>query len=209
MSSFVQIVPLAGHSNTASVESALTRLGFEVSRVQPGKPISTSVPLIIPGVGTFSNAMNYLRATGLDEVILTHGGKDAPLVGICLGFQILFQTGTEGAVSDTPGLGLIPGIVSPLLVDGARTTNIGWHELPIGAGGANPVVYFCHSFHVRSEIPDGVEIGLGGGQVLAMAKVGGIQGFQFHPELSGPNGLRLLARALDPLLPEGQWPFEG
>lgn len=197
MNRVVQILPLAGHSNTASIANAVSRLGYEVLQVQADGKISSHLPLIIPGVGTFGRAMSYLRETGLDAEIMSHGGTNAPLLGICLGFQIMFEKGFESSPLGHEGLGLLPGMVVPLRVNGVKRTNIGWHDLPLWKGErVNPKVYFCHSFHVISELPNSVTITLGQEKVLSMGGDGHVKGYQFHPELSGTDGLKILEQDL-------------
>lgn len=197
MKKVVQILPLAGHSNTASIANAISRLGYEVLQVQADGEISSHLPLVIPGVGTFSRAMSYLRETGLDKEITSHGGREAPLLGICLGFQILFEKGFEGSPSGKAGLGLLPGVVTPIQSSGSRKANIGWRELPIGSSAeSNPIFYFCHSFQVISDLANTVSTKFDNSEILSMATFGNIKGYQFHPELSGTDGLELLAEDL-------------
>ena len=194
MNKVVQILPLAGHSNTASIANAISRLGYEVLQVQADGKISSHLPLIIPGVGTFSHAMNYLRETGLDSEVISHGGREAPLLGICLGFQILFEKGFEGSPSGKEGLGLLPGVVTPIESNGKRKANIGWRELSIRTNSeSNPIFYFCHSFQVISDLASTVSTRFDNAEILSMATFGAIRGYQFHPELSGTDGLELLA----------------
>lgn len=190
----VQVVPLGRHSNVASVSSALNRLGFQVTLVASSKEFDTSKALVLPGVGTFGGAMEYLKGTGLDECIRNHRGIEAPLVGICLGFQILCRNGVEGGRGVISGLGLLEGTVEPIKSPTAGTImNVGWRRLePLSQLATEGVGYFCHSYAVNGTNKDFHRARLGDVEIVASVKDKGIVGLQFHPELSGEFGIAAL-----------------
>lgn len=196
----VQIVPLGNHSNVSSVSSALTRLGFEGSLVSLPSQLDMSLPLILPGVGTFAGAMDYLASTGLDASIRSHCGLRAPLIGICLGFQVLCRDGIEGSKKPTDGLGLLDGSVIPISSpSNENLLNVGWRRLePISEMAKEGSAYFCHSYMVTGSTKEFHKSKFENVEIVASVKDAGIVGLQFHPELSGEFGLSLLEELLGP-----------
>lgn len=191
----MQILSIPGSSNSCSLESALSRLGYLPRRVLDPSQIHKKLPLILPGVGQFLQAMQYLNASGAADIVRSHGGLEAPIIGICLGMQLLFQSGSEGSKSGVPGLGLLTGEVVPFH-DFGRGLNIGWRSVQLPDENSQGVGYFAHSqFAKTSE------------NILSTGKNGdlnfptivgrdSIMGFQFHPEISGDFGLACLTFAL-------------
>ena len=200
MPEIVQILPMAHHSNTASLLAALRKLAFDAKVLKAADPIDPAKPLIIPGVGRYSEAMKFLHRSGKAEEIILHGGKLAPIVGICLGFQILCQSGSEGEPNPVQGLGLLRGRVEPLGVHGTHFLNIGWHRVDgTPALESEDRMYFCHSYHVVGAQGTLNFVRVKDLRVTAQAAVGGVIGMQFHPELSGAPGLKRLGLALGPV----------
>ena len=139
--------------------------------------------LVLPGVGAFAPAMSRLRAHA--EGLRAHVRAGRPLIGICLGMQLLFSRSFEHG--ETEGLGIFEGDVVAL-TNAATVPNMGWHQL---RGLGDPYAYFAHSFGVTS-CPDAVATIDHGGPWVAAVRRGSVWGFQFHPEKSGRAGIRLL-----------------
>lgn len=196
-SKLVQLLPLGRHSNSGSLLAALEKLGLQVRWIRSGETVDDDRPLLIPGVGTFSGAMNFLQSTGLDIEILRHGGKNSPLVGICLGFQILHSKGAEGAEANIDGLGLLPGHVESL-GDMQHKLNVGWRRVysQKNSRKKNEYFYFCHSYFVRPQDATLQVCNFQDMEITASSEKGNLIGYQFHPELSGLEGLSRLARDL-------------
>lgn len=200
-----------GIGNLMSVSRAVEAVGAEARMVSDADGIAAAERLILPGVGAFGDCMAALAARGLVAAVLAHAAAEKPLLGICVGMQMLFDVGEE--FGETPGLGLIPGRVAAIPTtapDGTpvKTPHIGWSPLlpPQGRAGAwtstplaavppGTAAYFLHSFAAVPVDPDHVlaECVFGGRRVTAAAGRGTLLGCQFHPEKSGPAGLRILA----------------
>lgn len=188
-----------GVGNHESVANALRRLGvaFAVSS-DPGA-IAAAPRYILPGVGAFSEAMRNLEARGLIEPLrreVVEGKK--PLLGICLGMQVLAEDSTEGGMHK--GLGWVPGHVVKLEPDGgARVPHVGWSELAVSAKEplfsrvpAGSHFYFDHSYHFVAAPEQVAATCEYGGAIVAAIQHGNIFGVQFHPEKSHLAGLRLI-----------------
>jgi imidazole glycerol-phosphate synthase subunit HisH len=193
-----------GLGNVRSVANALRHVGAEpVPSAEPAA-LSRLPALVLPGVGTFAAGMETLRRHGLVEVLRAHAASGRPLLGICLGMQLLFDEGEEFGRS--AGLGLLRGDVARLEVD-AKLPHVGWNELVPPAPGcwqgsllagepAGVQAYFVHSYAAR---PAGDDVVLstaryGGRAFCAAVRSGAVVGTQFHPEKSGEAGLRMLER---------------
>ncbi len=185
-----------GAGNLKSVTKALDYLGYDNTIVsQPGE-LERADGMILPGVGAFPMCMEALRKDGMDQAILRQAGKK-PLLGICLGMQMLLDSSTE--MGGAQGLGLIPGTVEKIETD-LKLPHIGWNSLNIV--NANPLtaglsdgdyVYFVHSFCARVKLPENLAMTTDyGTTVTAMVARGNIFGCQFHPEKSGPIGMTIL-----------------
>lgn len=192
-----------GLGNLGSVACAFARLGREVAVVSTPAALQRAGALILPGVGAFGEGMARIRQKGLFEPIRRAALDDGkPLLGICLGLQLLAETGEE--LGSHAGLGLIPGRVVRLHPRGTgdRVPNIGWHRvaptkesvlfaaLPDGGD-----FYFVHSFHL---VPNdaglvSATIDYGGEPVTAAVEKGAVCGVQFHPEKSQDDGLEILS----------------
>jgi glutamine amidotransferase len=188
-----------GIGNIGSLHNALYSQGWDIVKVSTASHFVNITHLIIPGVGSFATAMHRLEKTGLIEPIRKFAAQGLPLLGICLGMQILAEKGTEGG--DISGLSLVPGCVIPLLPGGElRVPHVGWNEViqmgkhPILVNVSNNVdFYFVHSYrflvdeskHVLAETDYGERFP----SIVSKANVVGVQ---FHPEKSQINGLRIL-----------------
>lgn len=189
-----------GTCNLHSIARAVQEVG--------GNPIILDSPegsnevnrLILPGVGAFGQAMQNLRARRLDVAIREEAAKGIPVLGVCLGMQLLMTKGTEGG--DHAGLDLVPGEVRKLEPSiGERVPHVGWNEVHIERESSlleEPAdradFYFVHSYHVVCEEPgDVVATTPYCGGFVSIIERDNIAGFQFHPEKSQAGGLRLLA----------------
>jgi imidazole glycerol-phosphate synthase subunit HisH len=188
-----------GMGNRRSVEKALEHVGATVSLTSDQHELERCDGLVLPGVGAFPKAMGNLRELGLAELIQSRADAGTPLLGICLGMQLLFDHSDE--LSPTPGLGLIPGEVTPLQAGSLRVPHIGWNEVRFerttGLTAELPrsgcPFYHVHSFAARPSDPDTV-IGTTdyGERFATIVARGSVFGVQFHPEKSSRHGLRML-----------------
>ena len=190
-----------GVGNLFSLCSSLKSIGADAVVTPDETVIRTADRIILPGVGAFADAAAKLRATGLDRVLLEEAQKGKPIMGICLGMQMLFDESHEYGVHR--GLGLIPGRVIPMagyIPEGLKIPHIGWNPL-ILKGEKHPLlryvnegdcVYFVHSYFA-SECEDAViATAEYGREVTAAVACRNVMGCQFHPEKSGPVGLSIL-----------------
>ncbi|MDF2567204.1 MAG: imidazole glycerol phosphate synthase, glutamine amidotransferase subunit [Oscillospiraceae bacterium] len=184
-----------GAGNLFSVKNALDYIGEQNTFTKDSKVIEQADGLILPGVGAFPDAMQMLHDTGLVDVIKQQA-QEKPFLGICLGMQMLFETGSE--FQNTEGLGLIPGSVD-LMKTSLKIPHMGWNELVINKKselleGLNngDFVYFVHSFMAYTEDENISAYCEYDGKVTAVVEKGRIFGTQFHPEKSGETGLKIL-----------------
>jgi imidazole glycerol-phosphate synthase subunit HisH len=190
----------SGGANLASLVYALERLGARAVVTDQADVIRGAPRVLLPGVGSAGNAMARLRAAKLDTVIpqLTQ-----PLLGICLGMQLLFESSAEGDDGDTTCLGIIPGRVARLAASPERPVpHMGWNRLqgpaadPLLAGiGEAEYFYFVHSFAAPVG-PHSLAVTEYGETFTSIARHGNFRGVQFHPERSARPGARLLANFL-------------
>jgi len=186
-----------GGSNITSVRAALARLGVEAEISCDPDRIRSASHLLLPGVGAAAPAMARLRAHGLDRLL---PALTQPLLGICLGMQLLFDSSEE---SDTDCLGILPGRVRRLREsDCGRVPHSGWNQLraqresPLLAGLPDPAyAYFVHSYAAPIG-PTTVASCDYGHNFSAMVSTGNFHGAQFHPERSGPVGSLILRNFL-------------
>ena len=185
-----------GVGNLKSVSNALSYVGLDNRITGDAGELERSNAILLPGVGAFPDAARKLRQTGLDEVIL-RAGREKPVLGICLGMQLLFARGEEG--EDCLGLGVVPGVVKRMETQ-YKLPHIGWNSLsfpnpsPLFQGLEEGAwVYFVHSFSGRADDPTQViattDYGM---EVVAAVQNGNFFGTQFHPEKSGNVGLEIL-----------------
>ena len=187
-----------GMGNLRSVQKALEHVGAEVEITYDAERIRAASGLVLPGVGAFPKAMSAVRERGLDELIRERRGAGVPVLGICLGMQLLFERSVELGGAD--GLGLLPGEVRALDAPGLKVPQIGWNtvawrqESPLTDDLPDPAAFY----HVHSFAPvasNGVVLGTAeyGTEFVTAVQGDGVWGVQFHPEKSGPDGLALLA----------------
>jgi imidazole glycerol-phosphate synthase subunit HisH len=188
-----------GMGNRRSVQKALEHVGARANITRDHEEIHDADGVVVPGVGAFPLAMQNLRELGLDGLIRERAGARTPILGICLGMQLLFDRGEELELTD--GLGLLPGVVAPLRTQGLRVPHIGWNEvrfersspLTNGLPTGGCAFYHVHSLAPR---PRDAEDVLGtaeyGERFVSAVARGDVYGVQFHPEKSSAHGLRLL-----------------
>jgi len=187
-----------GMGNLRSVEKALEHVGARATIANDAATVEAADGLILPGVGAFPKAMAGIRELGLDELIAGRLQAGVPILGICLGLQLLFDLTTELGGAD--GLGLLPGPVDQLTAPGLKVPHIGWSpvrwekgsELVEGIASETPF-YFVHSFAPTSEPGDLLGTAAYGARFACAAERDNVYGVQFHPEKSSAAGLRLLS----------------
>lgn len=187
-----------GVGNLKSVTNAMAYLGLESKVTGDAGELEMADAIILPGVGAFPDAAEKLRGTGLDKTIVAQAAKK-PILGICLGMQLLFELGEE--VRPCAGLGLVGGSIKKIET-AYKLPHIGWNSLtfprpsPLFRGlDEGCCVYFVHSFCGHTEDPDQeAAVTDYGGPVLAAVQdaARGVFGCQFHPEKSGETGLAIL-----------------
>ena len=190
-----------GVGNTASVIRAFRRLGAEVDFTSDLDKVASAHRLVLPGVAAFAPAMNRLLETGLESAVRAAVKRGARLLGLCLGFQLLFEESEEHGVHR--GLGLVAGRIRPFAA-GVRTPHVGWNQLLARRADGfvegladGSFVYFVHSF--RPEGADAADVAAAcdhGGEFPAIIQKDNVWGCQFHPEKSSENGRLLLANFL-------------
>jgi len=189
-----------GMGNLHSVSKAIERLGYEARVTGDSAEILAADGAILPGVGAFGDAMRNLRATGLDEAAKQFARSGKPMLGICLGMQLLFDESEEHGLHE--GLGLLPGRVVRFR-GSFKVPHMGWNKLkferenPLTDGLEPGHVYFVHSYHaLPGHEGDLLATTDYHGPVTAIVGRGKLYGMQFHPEKSGELGMRLLGRFL-------------
>ncbi|MFD2671008.1 imidazole glycerol phosphate synthase subunit HisH [Marinicrinis sediminis] len=189
-----------GMGNLHSVSKAVERLGYEVNVTGNAADILAADGAILPGVGAFGDAMLHLRESGLDQVVKEYVQQGKPLLGICLGMQLLFTTSEEYGQHE--GLNLIPGHIVKFQGD-YKIPHMGWNRLAFKQsdtlleGLEEGHVYFVHSFHARVERSEHLLATTDYHQdVTAIVADGNLYGMQFHPEKSGSLGMELLRQFL-------------
>jgi glutamine amidotransferase len=187
-----------GMGNLRSVEKALEHVGASASISSEAQEIRDADGLILPGVGAFPRAMERIRERDLDELILERREGGVPVLGICLGLQLLFETSTE--LGGASGLGLLPGPVEELEAPGLKLPHIGWSPVSWESQSAladgiddGTAFYFVHSFAPRPEGSDLIGSAAYGERFACAVARDNVFGVQFHPEKSSAAGLRLLA----------------
>ncbi len=201
-----------GAGNILSVANALHYLGEEITLSSDPAVISTAQRLILPGVGAFGDAMDRIRRKGLEEPIRDAVRRGVPLLGICLGLQLLFEESEESP--GVRGLGLLPGVIRripecdpPSTEPVRKVPQIGWNDLtyPDHKGGRlfrgipeHSYVYFVHSYYLQAGDPSIVTAVTDYGvEIHAAVESGNLFACQFHPEKSERCGLQILRNYLD------------
>ena len=187
-----------GMGNLRSVEKALEHVGATATIANDAATIRAADGLILPGVGAFPRAMEGVRELGLDELIAEQRDAGVPILGICLGLQLLFDSTTE--LGGAEGLGLLSGEVDGLDAPGLKIPHIGWSpvrwekqsRLAEGIDSETPF-YLVHSFAPQPGADDLLGTAAYGARFACAAERDNVFGVQFHPEKSSTAGLRLLS----------------
>jgi glutamine amidotransferase len=187
-----------GMGNLRSVEKALEHVGVTAILTNDSDEVRAADGVILPGVGAFPRAMERIRELGLDELIAERREEGVPILGICLGLQLLFDSSSE--LGGATGLGLLEGPVDALEAEGLKVPHIGWEpvrweresRLTDGIPSETPF-YFVHSFAPRAREEDLLGSAAYGARFACAAERENVFGVQFHPEKSSAAGLRLLA----------------
>ena len=189
-----------GVGNLFSLRSSFAAVGAEVTVSRDSAVLSRCTRLVLPGVGAFSDAARLLRETGMADLVLREAAAGKPILGICLGMQLLFDKSME--YGEHAGLGLIPGVVRSIgetIPRGLKIPEIGWNSLHFVR--KNPLfryvkegdfVYFVHSYHGTGCEDSTVAVTDYGAPLCAAVARGNVFGCQFHPEKSGAVGLSIL-----------------
>ena len=185
-----------GVGNLKSVANAMAYIGRRTLVTSGAADLERADAIILPGVGAFPDAAEKLRRSGLDRVLLDQAGRK-PILGICLGMQLLFDRGKEGRLCE--GLGLVSGSVE-LIQTEFKLPHIGWNSLSFQNGSPlfrglddGAYVYFVHSFcGCADQEADVIARTQYGPSVVAAVAHNGVYGCQFHPEKSGDVGLQIL-----------------
>lgn len=185
-----------GVGNLKSVANALSYIGQESRICDDARGLELADAIILPGVGAFPDAAERLRQSGL-ETVLKKQAEQKPILGICLGMQLLFQTGCE--VRPCQGLGFVPGTVKRIETE-LKLPHIGWnslkfyHDSPLFYGlDDGAYVYFVHSYcGLAQQVEQVIATTDYGSEVTAAVQNGYVFGTQFHPEKSGEVGLQIL-----------------
>ena len=190
-----------GVGNLFSLKSSFAAIGAEALVTGDAEAILSADRVILPGVGAFGDAADKLRESGLDAVVREAAGRGTPLMGICLGMQLLFERGYEYGVHT--GLSLIPGEVRPIadvIPAGLKIPHIGWNALHFTENKSplfrhireGDCVYFVHSFYAADCDESVIATAEYGAPLTAAVQKGNVFGCQFHPEKSGRVGLNIL-----------------
>lgn len=188
----------SGGANLGSVRAAFARLGVDAPVTSDWNSIRSATHVVLPGVGAAATCMARLRENGLDKLVAR---LSQPLIGICIGMQLLFERSEEG---DTECLGLLPGEVSRLPASpGVRVPHMGWNRLLVSSPSGHPLVegldgqwlYFVHSYAARGSANE-IAACRHGESFSAVVADGRVMGAQFHPERSAAPGARLLKNFL-------------
>jgi imidazole glycerol-phosphate synthase subunit HisH len=189
-----------GMGNRRSVEKALEHVGAHASMSSDPAQLRAAAGLVVPGVGAFPRAMESMRELGLDELVRERVEAGTPVLGVCLGMQLAFDSSTEQG--GTAGLGIIAGEVRGLDAGGLKLPHIGWNEVRFSnerSALLEDLPQRCAFYHVHSFVPvpareqdvlGTVEYGT---PFVSAVEKGSFYGVQFHPEKSSAAGLRLLA----------------
>lgn len=185
--------------NTRNVKNALDYLGVPNRLSANPEAILNADGLILPGVGAFKKAMDSLKERGLVTTIRQAADKGIPMLGICLGMQLLFDKSFE--FGESAGLGLIPGTVVPISANlGVKVPHMGWDKNqssqidPLADEFNGQFSYFVHSYYVETSSKNILATVNYGVEIPSIVRKGNVIGFQFHPEKSGWVGLKGLSK---------------
>jgi glutamine amidotransferase len=193
-----------GLGNIKSVRNALKFLGHNSQLACTGKEINSADKLILPGVGAFKEGMKNITELGIHDNIIDFAKSGKPILGICLGYQILTQSSEEFGFEK--GLGIINARCQKLSPQNKTLPHIGWNKISITsqdnelyASLTDKYFYFVHSFGVFSDFKQAISgtTCYGGQNFLSVIQQDNIIGVQFHPEKSGPDGINFLKKFLE------------
>jgi glutamine amidotransferase len=189
-----------GVGNLFSLKSSLAEIGAEAVVTADEKVIAEAERIILPGVGAFEDAARKLRESGMADVVKGEAAAGKPVLGICLGMQLMFDKGYEYGVHE--GLGLIRGNVRPIadvIPEGYKIPHIGWNTLSMKKDtplfkyiNEGDYVYFVHSYYAADCDESVLATTEYGAELTAAAANGNVYGCQFHPEKSGKVGMKIL-----------------
>ena len=189
-----------GVGNLFSLKSSFAAIGQDVTVTSDKSVIEKAEKIILPGVGAFRDAAKKLKESGLDEVVVSEAKSGKPLMGICLGMQMLFEKSYEYGEYD--GLGLIKGSIRPVsgvIPSDLKIPHIGWNPLIFKKQSKlfkyinnGDCVYFVHSYYAADCENSVIATAEYGAELTAAVESGNIYGCQFHPEKSGDTGLKIL-----------------
>ena len=190
-----------GVGNLFSLKSSLAAIGQEAVVTRDQEELDRADHILLPGVGAFGDAVEKLRSTGMDRAVLRQAAAGKPLLGICLGMQLLFEKSYE--YGEHAGLGFIKGEVCPLGPDladkGLKVPQMGWNALHIVKDDPlfryireGEYVYYVHSYYGKNCAESTLAVSDYSIPVTGAVRAGRVYGTQFHPEKSGDTGLRIL-----------------
>lgn len=184
-----------GIGNLRSVQKAFNKLGYDAIITGDKALIESASHVILPGVGAFADAINLLKTTGLDKVIIAEANKGKPILGICLGMQLLFESSSESGIHE--GLGLIKGKITRFDID-LKVPQVGWNAVKVAKPSKilnnvdGEYFYFVHSFCAADINDETCGITDYSVEFTSAVEKNNIFGVQFHPEKSGESGLKIL-----------------
>ena len=189
-----------GVGNLFSLKSSLREIGAEAVVTSDENVIAEADRIILPGVGAFEDAARKLRESGMADVVKREAAAGKPMMGICLGMQLMFDVGYEYGVHE--GLGLIRGSVRPIagvIPEGYKIPHIGWNLLKFKRESPlfkyikeDDYVYFVHSYYAAECDDSVIAVTEYGAELTAAVANGNVYGCQFHPEKSGEVGMKIL-----------------
>ena len=195
-----------GVGNLFSLQSSFRKIGADILVTSDPEKLRKADKLILPGVGAFADAARKLRESGLDQVLLQQAKAGKPIMGICLGMQLLFEKSYE--YGEHAGLGLLKGKVVPMagvIPQKLKIPHIGWNALHFQKESRllrfvkeNDCVYFVHSYYAADCDGSVIATAEYGAELTAAVEQGNVCGCQFHPEKSGPVGLAILRGFCEP-----------
>ena len=189
-----------GVGNLFSLQSSFAAIGVQAVTTADPQAVANAERILLPGVGAFADAARKLRESGLADAVVQAARRGTPILGICLGMQLLFDKSME--YGEHEGLGLIKGVVRPIadvIPEGLKIPHIGWNALKFEKPSAlfkyvndGDCVYFVHSYYAAD--CDGAVTATAeyGAPLTASVECGNVYGCQFHPEKSGDVGLNIL-----------------
>jgi glutamine amidotransferase len=194
-----------GMGNLTSARMAFEHVGASVELTSDFEQVRAAHAVVLPGVGAFPRAMEAVRRLGLDDLVRERHEAGVPILGICLGMQLLFESSTE--LGGATGIGLLRGTVEPLDAGGLKIPQIGWNEVrwregSVLAVGERSAMYHVHSFAVKPADPEAIAgTATYGNEFVSAVEQDNLFGVQFHPEKSSRDGLRLLRNFVSVAVP--------